>query len=92
MDEKTEVRCCGFCGKPVEKTLDAPEKIEYTCVPCEAIETIFKGEPGMGFWYAGWKRADGMKLRLSTSAEMMCGDYGWHVDFQALVDDEMAQL
>lgn len=75
----TGSRRCGFCNHPVEMTVDTDKQREYRCHSCNATETIIKGKEA-GWWYCGWKRDDGAKLRVPTSEEMQSGVWGWQPD------------
>jgi len=56
-------------------TEDNAEMRLYSCVPCDAVETISKDK--IIWWYHGWKRQTGEKLRVATVEEMDRGKYGW---------------
>lgn len=75
-DGKT--RLCGFCKQPVQMTKDDADERQYSCAPCAAVETISKSRTS--WWYHGWKRQSGEKLRAPTVAEMDRGKYDWQPD------------
>ena len=72
-------RYCGFCGCEAKLQSDTETKRLYQCDACDAVETISKASGGT-WWYHGWKRADGAKLRAPTCAEMDHGKFGWQPD------------
>ncbi len=72
-------RYCGFCGREATLQSDTEKQRLYACDECDAVETISKSSGG-AWWYHGWKRSDGAKLRAPTCAEMDHGKFGWQPD------------